>query len=644
MSANKPVAYSYERVSTGSQVEGRGLSRQADMAANWCKHHGYRLDTKLDLSDAGTSAFKGKNVTHGALGEFLKLAEAGELGPSPVLLIEAVDRLSRQEPMRALQRIVFTLVEAGAQIVDLEDGRIYDRESLAGDALIMLVLRCKAAHEYSQRLSRRIRDSWANTKQAMRDGTESGRGPNGGKHPYWLAFNPTTRQWELNDHAAEDVRLIFDELQHHGLTLVAQTLNLKGSRSPGGKPWAHYSVRKIASDPASYGALRLGIFDHDQARAAHHRWRKAKAEAEAAGQRFREPEPEIPPIELIPNHYPPVVDQQTFDRVAAALAHRGASKGSGGNRTATKAATHTFLQAGVAQCQHGGTLGAHLSRKPGRDDIYYLRCRARLGGKGCRCTGTGWRLEDVHAHVATRLSAHLLGQAVLPGHDHRHEQEALKERLEAARQLLADATTQVNKAAASMEQAVDADAQLDLLENLSHLLEKRRTTQRSAQAQVDELQQDLRNLQARTNPAAELTGDPVRLLLQALASGTDTQAERQRLHQVLVRAGLQVVFDDSDRDNRRVGMRFGIDAALQWKPLAPAARKAALQAGAVDPAVAVDRIDARGMIHGVVVQVRAGSTEDLEAFIEEAERPALGTPAAMPPAVVSQCERRQDQN
>ncbi|MBM5800914.1 MAG: hypothetical protein FJ077_08790 [Cyanobacteria bacterium K_DeepCast_35m_m2_023] len=590
MPITKPVAYSYERVSSGQQVQGRGLSRQADMAAAWCKQHGYQLDNTLDLSDADKSAFKGKHISHGALGRFLELAEAGELGDAPVLLVEALDRLSRMEAVDALDVVFLGLVRrGGVTIVDLEDNELYNRETLGKDslALVKLSLKAVAAHEYSQRLSRRVRDSRAETKRKMRDGTESGRGPNGGKSPFWLDFNPVTRQWAFNDRA-DDVRLIFEELQHHGLTLVAQTLNARGSLSPGGTRWAHHSVRKIATDPAVYGALRLGIYDHDQARAAHHRWLKAKAEAAKEGKRFNEPEPQIPEVELIDGHYPAVVDQQTFDRAAAALAHRGASKGSAGNRS--KVAIHTFLQGGLAQCQYGGggTLGAHLSKKPGRNDIYYLRCRTRLGGAKCQCNGKGWRLEAAHAHAATRLTAHLLGQAVLPGHDHRHEQSALLNKLQAARQLLADATAQVDKAAATLEQAVDADAQLALLGDLSRLLEKRRATQRSAQAQVDALQLDLRNLQARSSPAVELTGDPVRRLLQAIANGTDTQAERERLHRVLVRAGFQVVFDDSDRDRLRVGMRFGVDAEPKWQSLAPAARGAALAAGEVNPPVAVD--------------------------------------------------------
>ena len=90
-----PLAYSYLRVSRAEQSQGAGLDRQGDMAAAWCDRNGYQLDTRLDLSDRGRSAFKGHHLTRGALGRFLELAKQGKLVANPVLLIEAVDRLSR---------------------------------------------------------------------------------------------------------------------------------------------------------------------------------------------------------------------------------------------------------------------------------------------------------------------------------------------------------------------------------------------------------------------------------------------------------------------------------------------------------------------------------------------------------------------
>lgn len=577
MPAAQPrIAYSYERVSTGQQLSGRGLDRQADMAAAWCERHGFTLDTQLDLTDAGRSAYKGHHISRGALGRFLALAQQGTLPEGSVLLIEAIDRLSRQEPMEALQGIVFALVGSGVEIVDLEDGRTYSRESLAGDGLVWLVLRVKAAHEYSARLSRRVVAHWDQLRDGLRDGTTNHRGKAGGRHPFWLDLDSDGR-WQFNDRA-EDVRLIFQQLQHSGLTIVAQLLNERGSLSSTGKPWAHHSVRRVALDPAAAGTLRLGLFNHESARAALYRWQLAKDAAQQQGKRFNEPQPVVPDVELIPDHYPAVISEEVFNLVGLRLQQRHHSPSAAGNRRSN--ALHTFLQ-GLVTCQHGNNLGATLSRKPGKDH-YYLRCRARLSGKGCQCNGKGWRVDEIHPHVVARLSQHLQGEAVLPGQDHVAEQQQLAAQLKLAKQRTADAQHRLNTAAATLEQAVDQNAMLDLLENLSAMVEKRRGEHRAATADEARLADRLAQAKASTQPVDELNSDPVRQLLQAIATNTATQQDRARLHRVLQQADLQVVLDDSNPDQLRVGMRIGNAGQHDWQPLQADVARIVLHMGGSD--------------------------------------------------------------
>ena len=53
------------------------------------------------MRDEGLSAFHQKHVTKGALGTFLAAVEAGKVPPGSVLIVEALDRLSRANPMDA---------------------------------------------------------------------------------------------------------------------------------------------------------------------------------------------------------------------------------------------------------------------------------------------------------------------------------------------------------------------------------------------------------------------------------------------------------------------------------------------------------------------------------------------------------------
>ena len=58
---------------------------------------------------------------------------------------------------KALEGVFLRLINANVTIVTIEDNNFYNKKKCDedGSALIMLVLKCQAAHEYSARLARR---------------------------------------------------------------------------------------------------------------------------------------------------------------------------------------------------------------------------------------------------------------------------------------------------------------------------------------------------------------------------------------------------------------------------------------------------------------------------------------------------------
>ena len=89
------LAFSYRRFSSTQQRDGSSLERQLEMAVDVCSSMGWEL---VDLPpDAGLSAFKGLNKIKGALGTFLRKVKAGEIPKGSVLIIENMDRFSRNE-------------------------------------------------------------------------------------------------------------------------------------------------------------------------------------------------------------------------------------------------------------------------------------------------------------------------------------------------------------------------------------------------------------------------------------------------------------------------------------------------------------------------------------------------------------------
>src|SRR6516162_1889468 len=97
----QPKAYSYKRFSTPAQEQGDSLRRQTALADAWSARTGVPLDTELNLTDRGVSAYTGANRDVGNLGAFLRAVEDGTVPRGSWLLVESLDRLSRETPADA---------------------------------------------------------------------------------------------------------------------------------------------------------------------------------------------------------------------------------------------------------------------------------------------------------------------------------------------------------------------------------------------------------------------------------------------------------------------------------------------------------------------------------------------------------------
>src|SRR3954470_6862056 len=166
---NRPKAYSYVRFSTPEQREGDSQRRQIARAEDYARRQGLEIDRKLRLEDLGVSAFRGKNARAGirkdgkkpALAAFLEAVEAGNVEKGSTLLVESLDRISRQHPefaLDTLKRIVF----AGVTVVTLSDGQVYTEERWRKDMMGWLVsaLVFIRAHEESKIKAERVKAAW----------------------------------------------------------------------------------------------------------------------------------------------------------------------------------------------------------------------------------------------------------------------------------------------------------------------------------------------------------------------------------------------------------------------------------------------------------------------------------------------------
>ena len=109
------LAYSYLRFSTPEQAGGDSRRRQYELARAYAARHGLVLDAGLSFRDLGMSAFHGRNAREGALRAFLDAVELGLVPRSSYLLVESLDRLSRDRVLAA-QSLFLRIVEAGVTI------------------------------------------------------------------------------------------------------------------------------------------------------------------------------------------------------------------------------------------------------------------------------------------------------------------------------------------------------------------------------------------------------------------------------------------------------------------------------------------------------------------------------------------------
>ena len=158
------TAYSYVRFSTEKQELGASLARQDQLAENYAKNHNLTLSAQT-FQDLGVSASKGKNSSQGALSLFLKACNENIIPKGSYLLVESLDRLSRQDVPTALKNFQ-ALIEKGIVIATTSDGQAYSTESILKNwtQLVAVLAFMARANEEIEEKTRRIRDGWSRKK------------------------------------------------------------------------------------------------------------------------------------------------------------------------------------------------------------------------------------------------------------------------------------------------------------------------------------------------------------------------------------------------------------------------------------------------------------------------------------------------
>lgn len=345
----KPRAYSYLRFSTPEQSKGDSKRRQTDLAQRYVESHGLELDDALTFEDLGVSAYSGANVATGRLGEFLAAVREKLVEPGSYLLVENLDRISRQgwwDAMPTLQAIL----NSGITLVTLQSGREYTadvlrRDPMAGMEMVFELFRGKSESDLK---GSRVGQAWA-AKRA-RATTE----PLTARVPGWIEKIDHTLK--IIPQRAKIVQRIFEwTLKGIGQNKITERLNAEKVLPFGrAKHWHRSYIVKILKNPAVIGTYLPHLLKRDGTKKV----RK--------------------PLAPITGYYPPVVTKQTFARVQALFRSHVPLRG----RHAAAGIVRNLFS-GLARCPKCGGTMTRVYKGNGSKGGAYLACALAKTGGGC---------------------------------------------------------------------------------------------------------------------------------------------------------------------------------------------------------------------------------------------------------------------
>ena len=385
-------AFSYLRFSTPEQIKGDSFRRQTEAAQAYAERDGLDLDDELTFRDLGVSAFRGTNFIEGALGQFIAAVDDGRIPKGSYLLVENLDRLSRDSIRTARDRFE-AILDKGINIVTLTNGKTYSAEGYDLTDMLLTLLDMSRAHEESALKSKRLREAWSNKKQ--RAATEGHKLTS--ECPGWLKLNG--QEFEVIEDRAAVVRRIFRmALDGHGKASIALTLNKERIPTFGSADaWSAAYIRLVLRNPAVIGRYQpmKKMFDPQ------------------TGKRRREQDGA--PIE---GYFPAIIETTDFYRIQRAPVGVSGRKG--------RPIANIF--AGLVHCGKCGGSMAYVNKGPGRHGQYLACDNAR---RKHTCIALSVRYHSITNAIMSSLEAGELDVRNLLGNGRVDRKRELVHRVEA---------------------------------------------------------------------------------------------------------------------------------------------------------------------------------------------------------------------
>lgn len=383
-------------MSTDVQLKGDSLRRQQQSSKAYAEQNGLELIEHFKLEDIGVSAFKGANVSSGALGKFLALVKAGEIVRGSYLLVESLDRISRQQVLDSIP-VFFDIIKSGINVVTLADRHLYRAGETNFADIMYSVMVLGRAYEESKTKSMRVGEAWRNKRNKASEKKLTKVAP------AWLALREDRSSFDQIKERADIVRQIFDLADAgHGSFFIARRLNKSDvptfTKSNG---WHESYVTKILNNRAVLGEFQPHRYDEH-------------------GER-------IPSGDPIRNYFPQIIDEDQFLRIQAARRRR-LVEGAG-----RKGPEYRNLFSKIARCDYCGApmRFVHKGRPP--KGTQALKCTNAVRNLGCE--SVGWKYSDFETSFLYFVKEIDL-TAILQAAAHDSDRATLQQKMEALEEKL----------------------------------------------------------------------------------------------------------------------------------------------------------------------------------------------------------------
>jgi DNA invertase Pin-like site-specific DNA recombinase len=354
------------------------IDRQRDQVTRYAATRGYRLVAEYKDEGIAGDVFDRRP-------DFQKMLQAAQRQEFDVIVVDEPSRLSRQNPIELIEKVIAPLRRSGIKIDTASKG-LLDYESLAG--LILLAVHAHKSEDESRDLSRRSLGGIARRALA---GTYFGW-----MAPYGLRIerdvDPVTAKVTARrctfgpEEEVRTVRFLFDAVANRGWSLrrLCRELEDRGVKPPVGNGrgsnkregrWNPGTLRKMLTNRKYVGDLPW----NETHQGKYSRWLGAKNGEEARIEQApvlnrRSSRNDPADVIVCPDAIPALIDRATFARAGAALAlatkHTSPHVGPGG-----------YLFTHLLVC---GDCGSFLRGQPFRGEKVYLCAKYKeYGGRGC---------------------------------------------------------------------------------------------------------------------------------------------------------------------------------------------------------------------------------------------------------------------